>query len=586
MAQTSFIDRVRQTLNFGEIFPADPRRTVRYLPLPTQAAGITLTYDAALQLSVVWACMDAVTKAIASSHWKVFSHDKSKRVALPDDPVQYMLSSRPNPEMTSISARESLLYQGMSWGNAYAEIVRDTRGQVKELWPLFSDRMIPRRIYNDDGTSGPLVYDYYQFTGGWVTLPADRIFHLRGPSINGLLGENMIARAAKSIALAIAAERFASSFFANGTIVGTVLKYPRTLSPDAHKRLKEDWMDQHAGPDKANRPVILEGGMEIQSIAAKPDEMNLVAERTFQVEEICRWFGVPPHKVQHLNRATFNNIEHLGLEFVRDALTPWALRLEQEADFKLFPQRAPWRYTKLDTEWLSHGDALSRAQSHKIYREIGVYSANDILEREGRNQIGPEGDIRIVPLNFTPLTGMEIQLEKMQADVEQVQAQTGHTDAKTERVKSAGSSASSETGSEVDNGAGGSGGGDSVAAPETLKNAAEGSKIMAETALYDAVHTLIAGSLQRYGRRIENRRANLMASGKKTPLEIISALAEERAKLRPTLINELEDGIRLLRIACIRELSEADYLLAADEIDNGVAAIVMASQLMDRATKP
>src|SRR6202022_5065905 len=192
----------------------------------------------------------------------------------------------------------------LTWGNGYAEIVRNSRGDVAELWPLFPDRMIPRRR---DVAPYALFYEYLNQDGGRVELEPDRVFHLRGPGIAGLVGDNVVSRAAKAMSLAAAQERFASTYFGNNTVIGGALKHPKKLTPETHDRLKKDWEDKYKGPFKANRPIILEEGMEWLPFSNDAEKAQLIASRTFQIEEICRWYGVPPHKVQHLLRATFNN---------------------------------------------------------------------------------------------------------------------------------------------------------------------------------------------------------------------------------------------------------------------------------------
>ena len=565
----------------GSIFARgeDPRRISRYFPLPMQAAGITLTYDAALQLSVVWACMDAITKAIASSHWGVFERKGRARILLPDNGLSWLLNTRPNPEMTAIAFRECLLYQALSWGNGYAEIVRDGAGRVAELWPLMSDRVAMRRRYNPDGSAADIVYEYFDFNGGSTWLLAEQVYHLRGPSPQAWLGDNMVARAAKTIALGVAAERFSSSFFANGATAGLVLKAPHALTDKAYNQVVARWNDEHLGPDKASRVGVLDAGWDVTSTAAKPAEMDLTAMRRFQLEEICRFFGVPPHKVQHLDRATFNNIEHLGLEFVRDALAPWAERLEQEADFKLVPKRSTY-CTKVDTEWLAHGDAKSRAEAYEKYRYMGVMSANDILEREGRNTLGPEGDVRVLMANYTTYEGIQAMVD--QTNLENAALLAGKPDP-TPTLKD------TPTDSED-----GFGGGATIATSAVQINAqapAASSQAPATTpqesarvALAGAVQALLSGSLERYGRRLQTRKTDLELRSKKTPQQIEAAMASEREKLRPKLAEELEQGLAFLRVWCAKTLSMPDFLVAADDVDNGISPDAVANALVSRAT--
>jgi len=553
----------------------DPRRMVHYYPIPVQAAGVVLTTEVSQQVSVVWACVDTITKAIASSQWRVFERRGRQRIMLPDDPLTYLLNTRPNPEMTAIAFRECLLYQALLIGNGYAEIIRDGSGRVAQLWPLMTDRVCMRRSQE----TGDIFYEYYNFNGPTVAYRPDQIYHLRGPSPSGWLGDNMVARAAKSIALHLAQERFSSAYYANGASAGIVLKNARPLDDKAYEKMKNRWNDEHLGPDKASRVAVLDGGWDVDSLSNKPADSELLASRKYQLEEICRFFGVPPHRVQDLSRATYNNIEHLGLEFVRDALTPWCERMEQEADFKLFPQRAPWRSTNIDIDWLAHGDAQARSSFYEKMRNIGVFSANDILEKENMNTLGEEGNLRVLMSNYTTYEG--------------VQAMVDQTNAENETLRQGLPDPTAPLKDPPDNG--GLGGGVQVSrrlrsgavlslvasplprAPDT------DSPMRAREALFGAVLTLVSGSLERYSKRLQNRAADLHR-GKKSQSQINTMLADERSKIRPKLIEELlEVFTPALLKQCAYSPSEQDFVSAADSVDNGMDPVSVAASLVRRA---
>src|SRR5262245_48818722 len=124
----------------------DPRRQERFF-VPYAVAGLYLSPDEALSLAAVWGCMQAISNGVSPMKWGIFQPEAGgkRKTLLVDDPRMWMLNTRPNPEMTAIAFREALLFQAIPWGNAYAEIVRDRRGLTAQLWPLFSDRVRPRR---------------------------------------------------------------------------------------------------------------------------------------------------------------------------------------------------------------------------------------------------------------------------------------------------------------------------------------------------------------------------------------------------------------------------------------------------------
>jgi HK97 family phage portal protein len=191
---------------------ADPAEQIRYV-LPYPVSGVQLTPDEAMCLSAVWACVDVIAKSIAACRWNIYQPTgHSRREILNDDPVSWVLNTRANADMTAIAFKEAMLFMAIPFGNSYAEIVLNKAGRVAELWPLESDRVTPRR----DLQSNALYYEYRQPDGTLSRLESKQVFHLRGPSITGLVGENVVARAAKSLSVAAAAERFSASFFGRG----------------------------------------------------------------------------------------------------------------------------------------------------------------------------------------------------------------------------------------------------------------------------------------------------------------------------------------------------------------------------------
>ena len=197
---------------------------------------------------------------------------------------------------------------------------------------------------------------------------------------------------------------FAGAYFANGTQMGLLIEYPgaEKLDDPTYNRLKEAFETRHKGARKAFKFGVAWGGMKVHQLNVEAEKAQMIEARYQQIEEVCRWFRVPPHKIAHLLRATNNNIEHQGLEFSRDTLRPWKVEIEQEADYKLVSNRQK-KFICIDTDWAAEGDFKSRMEGYRIGRDMGVYSANDILIKLGENTIGKEGDLRIVNGAAIPL---------------------------------------------------------------------------------------------------------------------------------------------------------------------------------------
>lgn len=379
-----------------KVKPSDPQRSGLLSVFGGNVAGVNVTHETAFQVSVVWACMDIVASALSSSNWNVYGglRGDDKTTALPRDGLQYVLNTRFNQEMTAQAGKRAVLLGALGFGNGYAEIERDLAGRIIALWPISPDRVEPRR----DMETGRLFYRVTQeWGGGFVDMDPADIYHVRGAGLTGFVGDDVVRRAINAISQAIALDQFASAYFGNNTQLGTVFMYKRGKLDDAHyERLKGQIQQRHKGARSAFKFGLFDGDWDIKQMGSDAEKSQLNESKQQVIEDVCRFFHVPPHKVQHLLRATNNNIEHQGLEFSRDTLRPWKVEIEQEADYKLIPYRGPSKFVELDLDWAEQGDYKSRMEAYKIGRDMGAFSANDILRKLGENTIGPAGDIRIV----------------------------------------------------------------------------------------------------------------------------------------------------------------------------------------------
>jgi HK97 family phage portal protein len=298
--------------------------------------------------------------------------------------------------MSSVDHRETSMAHLNLWGNAYSEIVTDRSGRVRELWPLQPDRMQITR------TASGLTYKYDDSLKGPQTFSADEILHVRGLSLNGLIGLSPVSLARTAIGLGLAMDTFGSSFFANGAQPGVVMEYPGQLSDDARSNIQDSWAKLHQGAGNANRLAILEEGMKLNAYSIKPEDAQFLQSRKFQIEEIARMFRVPPHMIGSLDRATFNNIEHQSLEFVMYALRPWLVRWENAIMQKLMtPAERQVYFVEFLIDALLRGDINTRYSSYAIGRQWGWLSADDVRDQENMNPL-PDGagQAYLSPLNM------------------------------------------------------------------------------------------------------------------------------------------------------------------------------------------
>lgn len=374
--------------------PGEPRVYV-----PVRQAGVNVTEDTALTHSAVWACVRVISESVAALPWHVYRRTPQGREQV-DGPLQWLLNTQPNNEMTAVAFRETLLAHALTWGNGYAEILRDGANRVTEMLLLTPDRVEPKR----DEVTGALFYEVQDGDGTVRRLAPSAVFHLHGLSWDGLVGYSPVRMAARSIGLGIAQDTFSQAFYGNGTTFGGLVEVPATMSKQQIADMDAYLNDSHRGPDKAFRLRIAASGIKYHNTSMPLADAQFIESRRFGINEVARWFRVPPHKIADLERSTNNNIEHQSIEFVTDTLMPWIKRLEDEANVKLFAYRAQGgTYTKIMVNALMRGDAKSRAEFYRAMTQMGAMTINEVRALEELNGIGPNGDEQLVQLNQTTL---------------------------------------------------------------------------------------------------------------------------------------------------------------------------------------
>ena len=339
-------------------------------------AGKRVNERSAMQMTAVYSCVRILAEAVAGLplHLYRYKEDGGKEKAL-DHPLYLLLHDEPNPEMSSFVFRETLMTHLLLWGNAYAQIIRNGKGEVIALYPLMPDRMTV-----DRDSKGQLYYEYTvsmddapTVKGSLVRLNPSDVLHIPGLGFDGLVGYSPIAMAKNAIGMAIACEEYGAKFFANGAAPGG---------------------------------VVLEEGMKYTPIGISPEQAQFLETRKFQINEIARIFRVPPHMVGDLEKSSFSNIEQQSLEFVKYTLEPWLVRWEQSIQRALFSPEEKKRYfAKFNVEGLLRGDYASRMSGYATARQNGWMSANDIRELENMDRIPAEegGDLYLINGNMLPL---------------------------------------------------------------------------------------------------------------------------------------------------------------------------------------
>lgn len=313
-----------------------------------------------------------------------------------------LLHDEPNSEMDAMTFKETLQGHAVTWGNAFAEIEWDVEtGAPKALWPLRPDKM---KVGRDDKTK-EIIYVYQLSDGTTTVLPAWRVLHIPGFGFDGIIGYDTIHLAREAIAMALAMEEYGARFFGNGANPGGVLEHPNQLSKPAQENLRESWNEMHSGLSRQHRIAILEEGMKYHQVGIPPENAQFLESRKFQKSEIATLLHIPPHMIGDLEKATFSNIEHQGIEFLKYTMMPWLARWQQSCTRKLLlPVERSSYFVEFLVDALLKGDSQARASFYKELFYLGALSPNDIREKENMNPIISEGgDEYYIQANMLPM---------------------------------------------------------------------------------------------------------------------------------------------------------------------------------------
>lgn len=368
-------------------------------------AGVSVNNSNALGISAVYAAVRRISDDVAKLPLEVFEKLPRGREKATEHHLYDVLKTRPNPIMNSFTFWEVLMGHVLTWGNAYAEIVRDGAGRVRELWPLRPDRMDVK------WTGTRKVYLYRKENGGPVPFTADEILHIPGFGYDGLIGYNPIRLARESLGLTKAAEMYGASFFGNSSRPAGVLSTDQIMKDESFERVRKSWEETHRGSGNHHKVAILEAGLSWTQIGLAPEEAQFLESRNFQTREVARWFQIAPHKLGDLADAHFNNVEQFDQAHLGDTIQPWVERIERIINWELFPERDRGTfYAKFLIQALLRPDSQARAEYLTRKFQAGAVSPNDWRELDEQNPI-EGGDQYFVPLNMVPLDMADAVME-------------------------------------------------------------------------------------------------------------------------------------------------------------------------------
>lgn len=372
-------------------------------------SGEQVDEGTALTYSAVWAAVQLISSTVSTLPLHLLTKKQRTTSKVTENPLYSVLHARFNPYMTAQIGREVMTAHILTWGNCYAEIIRDQLGAVRELWPIGPDRVTPEM------SDGGVVYRV-RVGSETKILPRERVLHVPGLGYDGLIGYSVIAMARKSIGLGMAMETFGERYFGAGTHPGVIVSHPGQLKDPT--KLRDSLTAAYSGLGQSHRLMLLEEGMKLENVGIPPNDSQFLESRQFQIPEIARWFNLPPHKLKDLTRSSFSNIESEQISFVTDSILPWLVRFEQHYNMQLLTETEQKRqiYTKHNMDGLMRGDSAARAAYYARMWGHGFMTINEIREKEDWDpDPNPYADELFIPVNnMIPMSKIDEFLAKGQ----------------------------------------------------------------------------------------------------------------------------------------------------------------------------
>lgn len=376
------------------------------------ASGAMVTPTRAMRVVAVYACVRVLAETLAQVPLIVYRRNGDSKERATDHWLYRLLHDSPNEFQSSFEWREMMQGHVALRGNAYSYKVR-VRDQIRELLPLHPDKVQVRQ--NDDWS---LTYSIALPDGSRAEAPAADILHIRGLSINGFMGLSPVGQAREAVGLAIETERHGAQLFGNGARPGGLLTTEQRLDADQIKQTTESWASATSGENRLKTPV-LDGGLQYQAMGLSSEDAQFLDTRKFQRNEIASLFRIPPHMVGDLDRATFSNIEHQALEFVKYTMGPWFARWEQAILKQLVPMRdQAGIFAEFLVDGLLRGDVKSRTQAYSLGLRDGYLNRNEVRAMENRNPIEGGDEYRMAENVYGPADqgGIDRREQKTEQD--------------------------------------------------------------------------------------------------------------------------------------------------------------------------
>lgn len=353
--------------------------------------------DSALQISTVWACIELRANIIASLPFFAYQQQADGQKTLARMSRLYtLLHDSPNARMTPFEFWRAIIMNHDLRGNAYARIDRDPRtGEAISLWPMPADQV--RQYVMQDGT---VIYTY-TLGDDVAVLAEENVLHLKGLG-NGTVGLSKLDFMAASTNEVAQAQGSASQLFGKCGKPNGVLMVDQVLNDKQREAIRKNFGDVEAGG--TGRLFVLEASMKYQQLALSPEDQQLLETRKFQIEDMCRWYGVPPILVFHSNVTAWGSgIEQIVDGFHKFIIGPLTVSIQQAVTKRVMtPRQRTTMTVEHSIDGLLRADAKSRIEIASKKVQNGLATRNEMRQLENEPPL-PGGDVLTVQTNLLPI---------------------------------------------------------------------------------------------------------------------------------------------------------------------------------------
>lgn len=366
------------------------------------AGGVIVNAQSMLTISAVWACARLISETIATLPLSMYERTSGGKRIATQHSLHFIIHDQPNIDSTAAVYWEAMVAAMLLRGNARAEkLMVGTR--VVGL--QFLD---PCRLWIGSGPGGKKEYRYTERNGSQRIIARERIWNVPGFTLDGIDGVSVVSYGARIFGSALAADTAAATTFEKGLMPTTYWKYPKVLQ-EKQREAARAAIKKISGAVNAGDPAILEADMAVGTIGINPNDAQMLESRGFSVEEICRWFRVPPFMVGHSEKSTSwgTGIEQQMIGFLTFTLGPWLRRIEQAITKDLLTPADRQRfYPKFAVEGLLRADSAGRSAFYSAMVNNGILTRDEVRELEDREPMGGNASVLTVQTAMAPLDSL------------------------------------------------------------------------------------------------------------------------------------------------------------------------------------